>query len=464
MNAVVLLIGFNSVLGLALMSLHNYRKWSCYLATIGAILLGLFVLLGPLDEPISILGTGIKLETTYRFLGRQLVVDGGNRSALAYMYLAGAFFFGGGWIARPSRFFYSAGVLAVLAIVVSLMVQPFLYAAIFIEMAALAVTFVLVDPAKPGVQAALRLLLFYSLSMMSILMAGWLLDTSGVTTGAPELVERVVRFLAIGFGVLLMVPPFHLWLPSAADSADKYSLVFCTVMLYSAGLFILIRYLNEFEWLRNSILLLRGLRLSGMVMVLLGGLWALSQKDLARSIVFLLLADFGTTMIMLSLPASGGYSLALVMSGARIISIAVWGLGASLLDRVAENRESIIGSAYSNPLPSTAMLVGMLSLAGLPMTAGFPGRWGAIQILGREEFLPAIILITGIILAVATGMRWMTLLLDRPDRAPATIDLAPLERYGLSLGIGLCLLLGIFPQAFFPWISQALFGLENLIR
>lgn len=463
MNAVLLLLGMNALLGLGLMALHNQRRISWYLATVSSVMLGAVTLLAPLDEALSLFGAGIKMEPTFRFLGRGFIIDGSNRAAIGYIYLASAFLFGGGWVARANRFFYSGGIFSLLAIVLSLMVQPFLYAAIFQAGAALAMVFVLVDPRTPSIQAALRLLLFYILGMMAILMSGWLLDTSGVTAAAPELVERVIQFLAVGFGVLLMVPPFHLWLPAAADSAHKYSVAFVPVLLYSAGIFILLRFMNEYEWMRSSMIIRDSLRAAGMFMIVLGGLWAVAQRDIARAMVYLLLADFGASMVLLGAP-TGGYSLALVMAGARIISVGVWGLGITVLERGIDRSATIAGSAYSNPLPAAAAVVGLISLGGLPLTAGFPGRWGGIQLIGEDNPAAAVILIIGIALAAATTARWIWTLLSDPDKAPITLELLPVEKHLIRAGIGLCIFIGVFPQLFFPWISQALTGLENIIR
>lgn len=464
MNGILLILGINTVVGLVLMALHNYRRASWIISTFGSLLLGLITLWGPFSQPLVIGAVGIKFEASLTFLGRRLVIDGANQFSVAYIYLASAFLFGGSGVARPARFFFSAGIFAVLAMALALMVDPFLYAAIFLEVAAFATIFVLVDPQRPAIQSALRILLFYTLGMMAILMAGWLLDTSGVTTGAPELVSRVSRYLLIGFGVLLMVPPFHLWLPSAADSSDKYSLIFSIVLLYSAGLFILLRFMNEFEWLRSSAITGQAIQGAGLVMVLIGGLWALAQRDIARAFVFILMVDFGATMLVLSLGQSDSYSLALVISGARIISAGVWGLGASIIDRVVERGASYSGIAYSNTLPMAAVLVGMLSLAGFPLTAGFPGRWGAIQLIHPGSTVSAMAMVLGIGFSAATALRWLGKSLAQPQQAPGTITLNGLERSMVAMGLAFCLVLGIFPQLFYPWLSQALIGLENLIK
>ena len=103
-------------------------------------------------------------------------------------------------------------------------------------------------------------------------------------------------------------------------------------------------------------------------------------------------------------------------------------------------------------------------MGGLPLTAGFPGRWGGIQLVGEDNPAAAAILILGIALAAATAARWIWVLLSDPEGAPITVELLPMEKQFIRIGIGLCLSVGIFPQLLFPWISQALTGLENLIR
>jgi NADH-quinone oxidoreductase subunit N len=464
MNGVVLVLGLNLAIGGLLMGLHAYRKASWLVATLGAMVIGMIVLFGPFEAGVSLGAFSLKLQTSLTFLGRRFIIDGSSRYSLAFIYLSASFMFGGGWIARPSRFFYSAGTLALMAMALALMVDPFLYSALFLEVAALAITFVLVDPQRPALRAAIRLLLFYSLGMMAILMAGWLLDTSGVTTGAPLLVQRVIRFLAVGFGVLLIVPPFHLWLPAAADRAEPYSVIFSCLMLYNTGLFILLRFLNEFEWLRTSVFVGQGLAVAGMITIVIGGLWALSQRTLIRATIFMLLVDFGATMLVLSSGEGSGYSLALVMSGSRIIGAGVLGLGAAVLGRIEGREQHLAASAYSNPLAVAAIIVGLFTIAGVPLTAGFPARWGALQLLARSGGLVTVVLVVGLALAAATSLRWIGIALSSPEHAPATADLSLDEQVLLSIGLLLCLLLGVFPQILFPWLSQALIGLENLIQ
>ena len=69
-------------------------------------------------------------------------------------------------------------------------------------------------------------------------------------------------------------------------------------------------------------------------------------------------------------------------------------------------------------------MLGLLSLAGLPLTAGFAGQWALMQVLGSRDWLQAVVILAGA-LGVAIGvMRSLStllgplqiLLLEREER------------------------------------------------
>lgn len=465
MSGPVVLLGLSLAGSAILLFLHDRPAASSWLGSLLGLLLGLFALLAPIDEPMAAFGLAIKIDPAFTLLGRQLLLATENRAVVGFLYLAAGFLFLGGASARASRYLYSAGMVTVAALVGSLMVRPFLFAAVFLELAALAAVLVLVDPRNPSLAGAQRLLTFYTLGMLAILISGWLLQASGVTGGSPALVARVGRFLGLGFAVLLMVPPFHLWLPPAAEGADSYSVSFVAVLLYSAGFFFLLQFFNEYEWLRESSTSLLGVRLAGMVMIGAGSLWALAEHRLARAGAYVLLADLGTSLLVLGNGEPAGYSLALGISGARIVSLGVFAMGASLLtDHLrGQTVEDMLGAAYTNPLTAATMIVGLFSLAGAPLTAGFPGRWGSITLLAGSHPLAAMVLVLGVGVNSATAFRWLRWLLGAAELDPPSLALASRDRLLQYGGVALCLVLGLFPQLLYPWVVQTVSGLANLI-
>jgi NADH-quinone oxidoreductase subunit N len=205
------------------------------LAGMAMIGLGGAALLLPLAEPLQVGPIGIKFSPTYQLLGRSLELSQGIRPGVGFIFLVGAFLFAGGAVADPGRYYFSMGVFAVGLLVASLMVEPYLYAAIMLQLASAAMVLVLASPDRHAERAGLRLLAFTSMAMMALLIGYWIIEQAGVTASTPEATRRLLPFLALGLAILLLVPPFHLWLPPAADRAHPYAWVTVVALTQSAA-------------------------------------------------------------------------------------------------------------------------------------------------------------------------------------------------------------------------------------
>jgi len=137
-------------------------------------------------------------------------------TAVNWLSLSGwrAFLLPAAWLVNVSRFFPSVALLILAIVAASLMVDPFVFAAVFIELAAMGAVFVLVTQKHPRSTGATRMLILYTFAMLSILFTGSLLEVAGITSATPVLAMRVTFMLGFGFAILMTVPPFHLWLRS----------------------------------------------------------------------------------------------------------------------------------------------------------------------------------------------------------------------------------------------------------
>ncbi len=59
-------------------------------------------------------------------------------------------------------------------------------------------------------------------------------------------------------------------------------------------------------------------------------------------------------------------------------------------------------------------------------------------------------------------LRWIGILLRAPEDRSVPISLRS-ERVLLGVGMGLCVVLGVFPQLLYPWVIQAASSLSNLV-
>jgi hypothetical protein len=237
MSALALVFVLLALLAVLTLALRRRAYMPFAIASGAAALIGLFVLYAPLDEAVSLVGIPLRLDSSWQILGRPMSLDPQNRAGVGFLFLAAALFFGLGWVVAPGRSFVPAGLIALGLLVGALTIQPFLFAAIFLELAAMACVLILIPPGSRSERGVLNLLVLYSMAMMAILFTGWLLENAGVTSVTPDLALRVILLLGLGFVILMFVPPFHYWLPSVAEKVNPYSLAFVAIILQSSGMF-----------------------------------------------------------------------------------------------------------------------------------------------------------------------------------------------------------------------------------
>jgi len=434
------------------------------IAGIGCLLLGALSLFAPLDVPIELGSVALKLDPSFEILGRALELAPGIRSGVGFIFVIGGYLFLGALVADPGRYFLPMGVLAVGLLAGALMVRPFLYAAVLVMLAAAAFVLVLASPERHAERSALRLLAFAAFGMMMLLVAAWMIDRLGVTAGSPERAESVIPVLALGLAGLLFVPPFHLWLPPGADRAHPFALASVAALMQAAGLFLVLRVLDSFAWVRADAGVHVAMTGAGIAMILLGAIWALAQGRLARAFVYLLMIDLGIGMLALGSGTTIGYQLAMGMSAARVVGLGAWGLGATLLvaGMGTDELRGLRGSGFVLPIPAILCLAGLLAVAGFPLTAGFPGKWGLTAHLLRVEngawwWVPV-----GVVLGVAAGLQWVSVMFSGTADRGQPVELTPLAR-GMGIGgVIIVIVLGLFPQAVYPLIIGVISGLQAL--
>jgi formate hydrogenlyase subunit 3/multisubunit Na+/H+ antiporter MnhD subunit len=462
-SAPLFLLVVTGVLALSVAFLRNRPRSYIVVSAVGSALLAAFSLWITLDEPFEILGLPVKITTTWFVLGRVFILDEGNRAAVGFIYLAGAFIFGGAWVAQPNRNLYYVGLLCLGSVAASFLIQPFLYAALFLEFTAMGAILILISPENPAHRGSLRLLILYTLAMMVILFAGWMLDNLGVTSATPELAQRATMLLALGFAIIMAVPPFHLWLPTAAEKANPYGLAFVTILLQSAGLFFLLRFLDSYTWLRTVPGLFEKIRWVGIAMVCFGSMLTITQRSFSKVMAYALITDFGVMLLAVGTGKPEGYRLALGLSGVRVVNLAVWAMGsAKILDRPGEDHfKALRGAAYRSPLGAVAALIGVASMAGFPLTAGFPGRWALLSTLATMDPIAGWAIILAFLCVGAVTFRWANALIGSPpDERTKSSPL--IEKLFIGGGIAMCILLGAFPQLLYPWVTEAAAGMSQL--
>jgi NADH-quinone oxidoreductase subunit N len=145
--------------------------------------------------------------------------------------------------------------------------------------------------------------------------------------------------------------------------------------------------------------------------------------------------------------------------GAFAVVAALRGRGLS-----GENVEDFAGLARRRPLLALAMLVFLLSLAGIPATAGFIGKWYLFGAAIRADM--AWLAVIGVVMSVVSAYYYLRVVVAMYMRpAPEGEDQAPVSGVltaTVAMAVGFTLFIGVFPQPFLDLASQGAAHLRML--
>jgi multicomponent Na+:H+ antiporter subunit D len=236
-----------------------------------------------------------------------------------------------------------------------------------------------------------------------------------------------------------------------------------TVMGFPA-VFLLLNFLSTYPWLNQNPAVYRVLTLVGGGMVLAGALVVVGQRNFGRALGYAMLIDVGASLLAVGLGTLPGVEAALGVLALRGLALTLWGIGMDQLRRAAggDDFEAMRGLARRYPLASSAVVMGMLSLVGFPLLAGFPARWALLRLLAQIHPTAAIFLLIGMVSVALVCARGLTALLT-PVETQTSFELAEPRAAWPVYGMGLVLLLalGAFPQWLLPALARAAALLTN---
>ncbi|MFC3285637.1 NADH-quinone oxidoreductase subunit NuoN [Litchfieldella rifensis] len=271
--------------------------------------------------------------------------------------------------------------------------------------------------------------------------------------------------LLVGLGFKLSLVPFHLWTPDVYEGGPGPAATFLASASKVAVFVVLLRVVLEVPAFHTVSGVLTALALISM---LVGNLLALAQSNLKRLLGYSSIAHFGYLLVALVV----GEGLATESGGVYLVTYVVTTLGAfgvvTLLSSPHRGGEEAAalhhyrGLFWRRPYLTAVLTVTLLSLAGIPFTAGFIGKFYIIALgVEAERWW----LVGGVVLGSAIGLYYylrvmVTLYLVEPGmrRHDAPHDWGVRAGGVVVLGLALLVLvLGIYPAPMIEWVRLAEF-------
>jgi len=374
MSTSLIWIIFPLIISGLLALISSKRKVTCVTGSILAFLFGILATLPSEDLTIRIGSFSLELSNKISLLGRTLEINSGNLPLISFIFfIAGLWIMGSGWF-KLSKY-YSALVFLISALLIAaLAVRPFLYAALLIEIAVLLSIPLLSSPNEKTSPGILRYLIFETMAIPMILLAGWLLSGIETAPANSPLINQITILLLLGFVLLLAVFPFHSWMPMLAKYSHPWVTSFIFAIFPTIIAMLLIGFLDRFIWLRSLPSLYSSLNFISALMMVVGGVLVAIQDNLGKAFGYAVIIETGFSLLAIGLNPQGGliwFSLLLIPR-----AIAYW-LWAFCLGKIKEEFKdlsisSLSGIMHTHPFLSAGVIIAQLSLAGLPLLASFP--------------------------------------------------------------------------------------------
>jgi NADH-quinone oxidoreductase subunit N len=398
MSSALIWIIIPFIVGAILFITAGYRRVTYFTGAIVTFLLALAASIIPIDQPIELGFTGIKLSNSMDILGRKLVISQNDLTIMMLLYGITAFWLVGGFVLKSNGLLPPVSLVMTSLLCASLAVEPFLYAAVLIEAAVLVslLLFPLVAGRKnPGM---VRYLVFQTFGFPFMLFTGWFLG--GLQTGSadPQDVKLALIFLGLGFGFVLAIFPLYSWIPMLAGEENPYTVGFVLIMLPTAALFSLMAYVDQYSWLRESVDLPRIFQTAGVMMIVSGGIFSGFQRNLARMFGYAVIVENGFSVLAIGLMTIRGYGLFANLLLARLFTFGLWTLCLTflLINYPTLDLKTLTGAGRKFPLILGGILTAQFGIAGLPLLAGFPLRIALMEELSLQSPHLAWLIIIGL--------------------------------------------------------------------
>ena len=426
---------------------------------LGAVLCAMLFVLTfafQLDIPNNLGPLSFQVSSTVSFLGRKFVLVASRLPFLRMIYGYLGVWFLGGLISKPHAYFVPLGLAMTALLVAAIAVQPFLYAALLIEMAVLITVPLFVPPGSSLTQGVLRYVIFQTLAMPFMLYAGWAAAGAEANPANERFLLQAVFLLGLGFSFWLAVFPFYTWVPKLAGETKPYVFGFVITSLSLVILLLGFDFLNTYIWLWEFPQLPGVLRLVGSLMVATGGIWVVFERDLRRIFAYTVIVENGFSLLALGLHNSIGLEISILMFLPHLVVNFIWVFGLyGLSEKTTLNIQGIRGLMYSNPFSLLAILAGCMSIGGLPLLATFPLRQVLLENIAKESLLVVIWALAGSFGLIFSAFRMLGVSIEG-DAESWTVSESWPQRIALLAGILFLFILGIVPQWFYPEMLRLL--------
>jgi NADH-quinone oxidoreductase subunit N len=268
--------------------------------------------------------------------------------------------------------------------------------------------------------------------------------------------------LLAGLFFKIAAVPFHQWTPDAYEGAPTSITAFISVAPKAASFAILLRILLVGIWplrLEWQVLMM-GVAVATMVV---GNLAAITQTNIKRFFGYSTISHVGYLLLGL-VAAADGNPEGLTAVAIYLLVYSFMNLGAFAViimmrrkNLVGDEIDDLSGLMARAPGSAILMLIFLLSLAGIPPTAGFIGKYFIfLSLIQTRHYFLAVLAVAFAVVALYYYFRIVVAMFMKTPLDTVPLATSPGVSVALGVTLGMTLIVGVYPQPFIVLAREAI--------
>jgi NADH-quinone oxidoreductase subunit N len=311
--------------------------------------------------------------------------------------------------------------------------------------------------------AASSAIMLYGISLLYGFSGSLYLFSGNLVPGLSQVNPLAVSFALVlvtaGIGFKLSFVPMHFWVPDVYEGASTPVTAWLSTLPKIAGFALLINFLTPFifftKWSSFDFRLF--LSVIGIITMIAGNFAAVLQTNVKRMLAYSSVGHTGfALMAIVTFTSTGLSALTYYLAVYGLANIAALALATYFTNAArAVDVEGYRGLGLKYPAASVCFVIVLISLTGLPVTAGFTGKlfvfsavYGVYQQSHNVWLL--LLMVTGALTTVVSLFYYIKIPLNLFLKRSETVSDSPVRSYSIivfAIGISfLLILLGIFPD------------------
>jgi NADH-quinone oxidoreductase subunit N len=272
----------------------------------------------------------------------------------------------------------------------------------------------------------------------------------GVAGKVPVLTIAGMMLLLFAMSFKVSAAPFHFWTPDVYDGAPTVFTSFMATIVKAAGFIAFIRLFDDaFGYIQTEWKLLIAIVVAATLFI--GNLTAVFQQSVKRMLAYSSISQAGFMMLAVyALNTDAKEGLILYAAAYSIATIGIFGLLAKMNDYTFDGFN---GFARQQPVIAATIVIFVLSLAGIPLTAGFLSKFYMLRAtLNGGSIWLAIFAVLMAAISVYYYFRLIQAMYFKEGNNEPVAGFSNGFKYTMVCLAAIIVLLGIFPNLLINWL------------